>query len=52
MPRPPMPHEAATLAPNRRAFLTTAMIGSAAATLAPLYPALDTAREVAPTLEA
>jgi amidase len=43
-----MPHEAATLAPNRRAFLTTAMIGSAAATLAPLYPALDTAREVAP----
>jgi len=33
---------------NRRSFLKTTLIGGAAATLAPLYPALAAAREVAP----
>jgi len=33
---------------GRRSFLKTTLIGSAAATLAPLYPALAAAREVAP----
>ena len=38
----------AKLADNRRSFLKTAFIGSAAATLAPLYPALGAAREITP----
>jgi amidase len=33
---------------DRRSFLKTTLIGGAAATLAPLYPALAAAREVAP----
>src|SRR5579863_309473 len=33
---------------NRRSFLKTTLIGGAVATLAPLYPALAAAREVAP----
>jgi amidase len=33
-------------APNRRSFLKTTLIGSAAATLVPLYPALGAAREI------
>jgi amidase len=38
-----------SLTDNRRNFLKTAALGSAAAGLAPLYPALGAAREVAPT---
>jgi amidase len=37
---------------NRRSFLKTTLIGSAAATLAPLYPALAAAREVTPAAPA
>jgi amidase len=51
MPAPFMPEDA-NLTPNRRAFLKTTLIGSAAATLAPLYPALGAAREVAPLIPA
>jgi amidase len=36
------------LAPNRRSFLKTTLIGSVAATVTPLYPALGAAREIAP----
>jgi amidase len=35
------------LAANRRSFLKTTLIGGTAATLAPLYPALGAAREIA-----
>jgi amidase len=38
----------AKLAANRRTFLKTTLIGSAAATLTPVYPALGAAREIAP----
>ncbi|HWY22337.1 MAG TPA: amidase [Candidatus Acidoferrum sp.] len=38
------------LSANRRAFLKTALIGSAAATITPLYPALGAAREINPTV--
>jgi len=38
-----------SLTDNRRSFLKTAALGSAAAGLAPLYPALGAAREIAPT---
>ncbi|MFZ1010254.1 MAG: amidase [Candidatus Sulfotelmatobacter sp.] len=37
---------------NRRSFLKTTLIGGAAATLTPLYPALAAAREVAPAAAA
>lgn len=37
---------------DRRSFLKTTLIGGAAATLAPLYPALAAAREVAPAIAA
>jgi amidase len=40
-----MPQNDAKLAPNRRSFLKTTLIGSAAATLIPLCPALGAARE-------
>jgi len=40
-----MPCKSYKLAANRRSFLKTTLIGSAAATLAPLYPALGAARE-------
>ena len=40
-----MPREDANPAANRRLFLKTTLIGSAAATLTPLYPALGAARE-------
>jgi amidase len=39
-------------AANRRSFLKTTLVGSAAATLAPLYPTLGTAREVVSTIPA
>ncbi len=42
----------ARLSANRRAFLKTALIGSAAATVTPLYPALGAAREITPTAPA
>src|SRR5208282_2275077 len=42
-----MPRKDANLAANRRSFLRTTLIGSAAATLTPLYPALGAAREIA-----
>jgi amidase len=48
MPRSIMPRKDAKLAANRRSFLKATLIGSAAATLTPLYPALGAAREVAP----
>jgi amidase len=38
------------LAHNRRAFLKTTLIGSAAATLTPLYPALGAAHEISPSV--
>jgi len=41
-----MPRKNAKLAANRRSFLKTALIGSAAATLSPLRPALGAAREI------
>jgi amidase len=42
----------AKLTANRRSFLKTTLIGSAAATLTPLYPALSAAREIAPAVKA
>jgi amidase len=42
-----MPQNDAKLTANRRSFLKTTLIGSAAATLTPLYPALGAARETA-----
>lgn len=42
-----MARKNAPLAANRRSFLKTTLIGSAAATLTPLYPALGAAREIA-----
>ncbi len=42
-----MPQNDAKLTANRRSFLKTTLIGSAAATLIPLYPALGAARETA-----
>ncbi len=42
-----MPRKYANPAANRRAFLKTTLIGSAAATLTPLYPALGASREIA-----
>ena len=47
-----MPRKDAKLSANRRAFLKTALIGSAAATVTPLYPALGAAREITPTAPA
>lgn len=44
-----MPPTDATLAANRRSFLKTTLIGSAAVSLTPLYPALGAAREIAPS---
>jgi amidase len=41
-----MSRKNAELAANRRSFLKTTLIGSAAATLTPLYPALGAAHEV------
>jgi amidase len=35
-------------APSRRSFLKTAMVGGAAASVIPMYPALGAAREIAP----
>jgi amidase len=43
-----MPRKDAWLSPNRRSFLKTSLIGGAAATLTPLYPALGAARETTP----
>src|SRR5882762_1870437 len=43
---PLMPRRDAKLAANRRSFLKTTLIGSAAVTLAPIYPALGAAREI------
>jgi amidase len=45
-----MPRKDTKLAPNRRAFLKTTLIGSVAATLTPLYPALGAAREISPAV--
>jgi len=42
-----MPRKNAKLAASRRSFLRTTLIGSAAASFAPLYPALAAAREIA-----
>ena len=42
-----MPRKEPHLAANRRLFLKTSLIGCAAATLTPLYPALGAARELA-----
>jgi len=42
-----MARKNANLTANRRSFLKTTLIGSAAATLTPLYPALGAAREIA-----
>jgi amidase len=47
-----MSRQDAKLAANRRAFLKTTLIGSAAATLTPPYPALGAAREIAPAIPA
>jgi amidase len=44
-----MPRKNGKHSANRRAFLKTATIGATAATLAPLYPALGAARELANT---
>ena len=41
-----MPRKNAELASNRRSFLKTTLMGSAAATLTPPYPALGAAREI------
>jgi amidase len=49
---PTMPRKDAELAANRRSFLKTTLIGSAAATLTPLYPALGAAREIASAVPA
>jgi len=50
MLRPILLQKDAKLAANRRSFLKTTLIGSAAATLAPLYPALGAAREITSAL--
>jgi amidase len=42
-----MPRKDSKLTANRRSFLKTALIGGTVATLAPAYPALGAAREVA-----
>jgi amidase len=47
-----MPRRDAKLAADRRSFLKTSLIGSAAATLTPLYPALGAAREIASAVPA
>src|SRR5207302_2192381 len=47
---PIMPPTDAQLAANRRSFLKNTLIGSAAASLTPFYPALGAAREIAPAL--
>ena len=47
-----MLRKAVKLPANRRSFLKTALIGGAAAAMAPLYPALGAAREIAPTAPA
>jgi len=44
-----MPRNNNKLPDNRRAFLQTTLIGSAAAVFTPLYPALGAAREIAPS---
>jgi len=44
-----MPRNNNKLPDNRRAFLQTTLIGSAAAAFIPLYPALGAAREIAPS---
>jgi amidase len=46
---PIMPRNNNKLPDNRRAFLQTTLIGSAAAAFIPLYPALGAAREIAPS---
>jgi amidase len=50
MLRPILLQKTAKLAANRRSFLKTTLIGSAAATLTPLYPALGAAREITSAL--
>jgi amidase len=45
-----MPRKEAQLTANRRLFLKTSLIGGAAATLTPLYPALGAAREIASSI--
>ncbi len=47
-----MPRRYAKLAADRRSFLKASLIGSAAATLTPLYPALGAAREIASAVPA
>jgi amidase len=42
-----MPRKAPHFTANRRSFLKTVLIGGAAATMTPLYPALGAAREIA-----
>jgi amidase len=42
-----MPRKEAQLTGNRRLFLKTSLMGGAAASLSPLYPALGAAREIA-----
>jgi amidase len=49
---PTMLRKDAELAANRRSFLKTTLIGSAAASLTPLYPALGAAREIVSSLPA
>jgi amidase len=46
-----MPRKEAHLAADRRSFLKTSLIGGAAATLTPLYPALGAARETASAVQ-
>jgi amidase len=47
-----MPRKDTALRSNRRLFLKTAVIGGAAVTLTPLYPALGAAREMTSTVPA
>jgi amidase len=47
-----MPRKYANPAANRRAFLKTTLIGGAAATMAPIYPALGAAHDVSSTAPA
>ncbi len=47
-----MPRKDPNPAANRRSFLKTTLIGSAAATLTPLYPSLGAAREIASAVPA
>jgi amidase len=44
-----MPPKASPTPANRRSFLKTALIGAAAATVTPLYPAMGAAREIVPS---